>query len=217
MLCGIRARPVRGPGSGPKRNRKRPQGCVPTPSRGTPPRSEPGRPEAHTRFKEINAAYQILSDDQKRARVRPIRTVRVRTRRSGGRFGLRRHEVSRPRRALRGSARSVRNSHGRSGRYPREAIDRLRRVRARLHEGDHLHAARHAAIAAKAGGGEPGSRVERCGACGGRGRVALSTGGLAARDRTSLLGLPGPRVDSVPRAASACAGAGSSRRRERSR
>ena len=87
------AGPLRGPRG--RRGRRRPRKSR-APSRSWPPSTTPTAtrttPAAHERFKEINLAYQVLSDDEPPRHVRPLRppgrgarlAVRVRAARSRG-------------------------------------------------------------------------------------------------------------------------------------
>lgn len=130
------------------------------------PDKNPGDPGAAQRFKELNAAHQILSDAQKRAAFdrfgeaafRPGGAPGVDFDFGGiedlfgdllGAFGFRGNEKGVLRKTLEISFEEA--AHGCEKELVYERVDLCGRCSGR--------------------GGEPGSRVETCGACGGRGRV----------------------------------------------
>lgn len=130
------------------------------------PDRNPTDPDAQGRFKEINSAYQILSDPQKRAAFdrfgasafRPGAGAPDFTDMGGiedlfgdllGAFGFRGGDKGTLRKALEISFEEA--AHGCEKEISYERIDLCARCDGR--------------------GGEPKARVEPCGACGGRGRV----------------------------------------------
>jgi molecular chaperone DnaJ len=131
------------------------------------PDKNPGDPGAAQRFKEINAAHQILSDAQKRAAFDRFGEAAFRPGGGApgvdfdfggiedlfgdllGAFGFRGNERGTLRKTLEISFEEA--AHGCEKEMVYERVDLCARCSGR--------------------GGEPGSRLESCGACGGRGRV----------------------------------------------
>jgi molecular chaperone DnaJ len=140
------------------------------------PDRNPGDPEAHARFTEVNAAYQILNDDQKRAAYDRFGPAAFGHGTPGGQdfvdlgslgldgvlgdllgaFGIRTGDRGDMRQKLSVTFEEAVLGCTKEITYQRlESCDRC-----------------------SGSGGEPGSRVERCGACGGRGRVRFQQGVL---------------------------------------
>jgi molecular chaperone DnaJ len=128
------------------------------------PDKNPGDPSAAERFKDINQAHQILSDAQKRAAYDRLGAAAFRPGGAGpgdfsgiedlfgdllGAFGFRSGDKGTIRKTLELTFEEA--AHGCEKEISYERVDLCARCNGR--------------------GGEPGSRNETCGACGGRGRV----------------------------------------------
>jgi molecular chaperone DnaJ len=140
------------------------------------PDRNPGDPDAQSRFTEINAAYQILNDEQKRAAFDRYGAAAF-----GGADGGVQDFVDLGSLGLDGLFGDLLGAFGiRTG----DRGDMRQRLSLTFEEAvlgctkDVTYTRIDGCERCSASGGEPGSRVERCSACGGRGRVRFQQGVL---------------------------------------
>ena len=140
------------------------------------PDRNPGDPNAQSRFTEINAAYQILNDEQKRAAFDRYGAAAF-----GSADGGVQDFVDLGSLGLDGLFGDLLGAFGiRTG----DRGDMRQRLSLTFEEAvlgctkDVTYARIDSCERCSGSGGEPGSRVERCAACGGRGRVRFQQGVL---------------------------------------